>query len=84
MVGAVLALGATGFIDSSLLLGFFCHPSALVLSMYWPHSHLLPSSFSHGGCGGHGDAVAKSPFQEGLAANHGECSELTASSCQLL
>lgn len=47
MVRVVLASIATGSIDSSLLLHFFFHPSALVLLIYRPSSHLQQAGFLH-------------------------------------
>ena len=47
MVRVFLASVATGSVDSSILLGFFFCPSALGLSIDWPHSHLLQTDFLH-------------------------------------
>ena len=46
MVRMALASVAAGSIDSSLFLGFFFCPSALVLLIYWVNSHLFANSLS--------------------------------------
>lgn len=80
MVRVVPASAAGGSIDSSLFLGFFLFPSALVLSIYWTHSHLLHADLLHMVGMANTDALAKTLFQRGPPAS---IPQLTAHSPQL-
>ena len=82
MVRTALASVAAASTDSSLFLGFFFCPSALVLLMYWVNLTFLQTAFL--------DPVMvvdrelHGQVLPGAAASCRGCSERTAFSCQLL
>ena len=82
MVRTALASVAAASTDSSLFLGFFFCPSALVLLMYWVNLTFLQTAFLYPVMVV--DMELHGQVLPGAAASCRGCNERTAFSCQLL